>query len=191
MESADAGLWLSKVNSDEKLCWGFLAKQDWLSCEASWVADHSDPSSLACQAWALGPLAKLTELEEFREARMLARRLIWEDSHGSDSKDNPYAGPVGKMIERMFDESFAHKVGAAKVLQIELQAEKNLMPLAKSMGRGHLDAADLSRLAKLRCVESFVPKLSRGSYIGPLAVKHLSEKAEQLTLKFFYAKKIT
>ena len=172
----------------ERLCWSFLLGQDWIAAEVKWAAaelDHRDPRA---RAWALGPLAKLSDLEEFREARMLARLLIWQSAFGRGHPGNPYAGPSGVAIERMFDEAFIAKMGRKRSLSIDERSERELLPLARAMGRLDMDAKSLSRMAKLRSYESVAPESASVSYIGALAQRAMNPEEEELTMLFLSPK---
>lgn len=180
--------WLSKVSEDERLCWSFLNKSEWNRQELTWANMDMDPRDPKARAWALGPLGKLSELEELREARAFARMLIWEHAFGKDHPANPYMGKFGEAVEFMFESSFAKKVGEARSLQITQHAERDLLPLAISMGRHDLTGKRLGQLAKLRCCENMAPESSSANYIGALAARALSAEEEAMALMFLSPK---
>jgi hypothetical protein len=184
-ESAD---WILSAPEDERLCWSFLLNQDWLATESKWAKTRLIHGDRRARAWALGPLAKLSDLEEFREARMLARMLIWQSAFGRENYENPYAGPQGIAIERMFDEAFIAKAGHARALLMDQHSESQLLPLARALGRTDVDAKGLSRLAKLRSFENMAPESASVSYIGSLAQRALDPEEEELAMKFLSPK---
>ena len=187
MESGEAGkdfAWLESA-VEERPCWELLAKSDWIKSERAWAEASLDPKASICRAWALAPLARLSDHESFREARLFARLRIWDETFGSEFPCSPYPGAVRRAIGSMFDAAFVKKFGKAKAFGLEVQAREKLVPLARSLGKTAPSEQELSRLSKLKAFEICAPGRGRAA---ELASRLLGEEAEAIAAKVFSGK---